>query len=93
MADTERMAVELTVFVDVPADITEPDMVTRALEIVSDIRNGYDPHVDDASGPMPYLVPRPLTDEEKRAFVDADSLFVDTQDAATRYQEHPEGDQ
>lgn len=38
---TERMAVEVTVLVDVPADITETQMRTRALEVRDEISVDY----------------------------------------------------
>lgn len=42
MSDTERMAVELTVFVDVPADITEDGMDRAADGVVQTIGADYD---------------------------------------------------
>lgn len=52
---TERMAVELIVFVDVPADITEAQMWTQAQHVVDEISVDYPV---SATGPSYWLVQR-----------------------------------
>lgn len=54
----ERMVVEITIYLDVPADITEAEMDSRAERIRSSIADEFDAGVR-VDVDTPYLAPRP----------------------------------
>lgn len=81
MPDAERMVVELAVYVDVPADITEEQMDAQAASIRGAVADTLDYRV--AVSRPASLVPRPFVQQA----IAEDVAFDRTEDARDRYQD------